>query len=344
VYSEYLALLVCNDSSRAWRCDQSGGEFQEGNWNSDSAQIVNTKRVHTRLHQEAGGAFITNDNNSTAVNSENRIEKVSNVVTYYRYQGREFSEAPAGLTKQPPAPSTLAVNSATCSIMLVSQSIMSSLSGKVAIVTGAARGIGASIAISLAKEGANVVVNYVSPSSKPLAEKVAQEAQSYGPKALVVQANVGSLSDIDKLVKQTVSQFGRIDILVNNGGVVDFANIGDITPESFTRILSSLIWEKAVASSTYRALQLVKAAVESITRVMGTELRDKGIRVNAINPGPVVTDMFTSLPDELQDHFRATHPVAQPADIADAVLFLAGPNSRWINGGTLNTNNAAIFN
>ncbi|PVF95572.1 NAD(P)-binding protein [Serendipita vermifera] len=116
---------------------------------------------------------------------------------------------------------------------------MSSLSGKVAIVTGAARGIGASIAVGLAKEGANVVVNYVSPSSKPLAEKVAQEAESYGSKALIVQANVGSLSDINKLVKQTVAQFGKIDILVNNGGVLEFANVGDITPESFTRVPSS---------------------------------------------------------------------------------------------------------
>jgi 3-oxoacyl-[acyl-carrier protein] reductase len=77
---------------------------------------------------------------------------------------------------------------------------------------------------------------------------------------------------------------------------------------------------------------------------MGIELRDKGIRVNSVNPGPVITDMFTSLSDDVQDYFRATHPVAQPADITDVIVFLAGPNSRWLNGGTLSTNNGVILN
>lgn len=121
---------------------------------------------------------------------------------------------------------------------------MSSLQGKVALVTGSSRvcisfiplntyskylqGIGASIAVALAREGANVVVNYVSPSSKSRAEEVAQEVEKHGSKSLIVQANLASLEDIDSLVQQTVSRFGRIDILVNNGAVGEFQPIGGI--------------------------------------------------------------------------------------------------------------------
>ncbi|KAG8792405.1 hypothetical protein FRC17_008603, partial [Serendipita sp. 399] len=113
---------------------------------------------------------------------------------------------------------------------------MSSLQGKVALVTGASRGIGAAIAVSLAKEGANVVINYVSPSSKARAEEVERTVQGLGSKALVVQADLTNLEDLSNLVKQTVAAFGKIDILVNNSGVVQSANIGDITPESYTQI------------------------------------------------------------------------------------------------------------
>ena len=87
-----------------------------------------------------------------------------------------------------------------------------------------------------------------------------------------------------------------------------------------------------------------KAAVESITRVMGIELRDKGIRVNAVNPGPVETDMFLGLPNETQDYFKTTQPIAKTDDIADVITFLAGPNSRWINATTIGTNNGVILN
>ena len=87
-----------------------------------------------------------------------------------------------------------------------------------------------------------------------------------------------------------------------------------------------------------------KAAVESITRVMGIELRDRGIRVNAVNPGPVETDMFFNMPNEMQDHFKSAQPLAKADDIADVITFLAGPNSRWINATTVGTNNGVILN
>jgi 3-oxoacyl-[acyl-carrier protein] reductase len=87
-----------------------------------------------------------------------------------------------------------------------------------------------------------------------------------------------------------------------------------------------------------------KAAVESITRVMGIELRDKGIRVNAVNPGPIETDMFLGLPNETQDYFKSTQPIGKVDDIADVITFLAGPDSRWINATTVGTNNGVILN
>jgi 3-oxoacyl-[acyl-carrier protein] reductase len=86
-----------------------------------------------------------------------------------------------------------------------------------------------------------------------------------------------------------------------------------------------------------------KAAVESITRVMAVELRDRGIRVTSINPGPVTTDMFHSLSEDVQEYFRSSQPVAKPDDISDVIVFLAGPKSRWVNGGTINTNNGVIL-
>ncbi|KIM19654.1 hypothetical protein M408DRAFT_330866 [Serendipita vermifera MAFF 305830] len=243
-----------------------------------------------------------------------------------------------------------------------------SLQNKVAIVTGSARGIGASAALALAKEGANVVINYVSPSSKTHAEALAKSIQGVDAQALIVQADLASLEALDLLVKKTVERFGKIDILVNNGGVVDFQEVGAITPESYQKIfdinvraiiflsqaavahmeeggriinVSSTAARQGNPSSTVYAAS--KAAVESISRVMAVELRDKGIRVTSINPGPVTTDMFLTLPEETQDYFKTTQPVAKPEDIADIIVFLAGPKSRWVNGGTINSNNAVVF-
>ncbi|KIM19639.1 hypothetical protein M408DRAFT_31050 [Serendipita vermifera MAFF 305830] len=243
-----------------------------------------------------------------------------------------------------------------------------SLQGKTAIVTGSARGIGASVAIALAKEGANVVVNYVSPSSQAHAENVVKTIQSTGSRGLVVQADLASTEALELLVKRTVERFGKIDILVNNGGVIELQGVGSITLESYQKIFDInvraviFLSQAAVAhmgdggrtinvSSTAArqgtplgtVYSASKAAVESITRVMAVELRDKGIRVTSINPGPVTTDMFTSLPEEAQEHVKTIQPVARPEDIADLVKFLASPKSRWVNGGTINANNAVVF-
>ncbi|KAG8817065.1 hypothetical protein FRC17_000059 [Serendipita sp. 399] len=244
----------------------------------------------------------------------------------------------------------------------------SSLQGKIAIVTGSSRGIGSTIAVSLAQHGANVVINYVSSSSKARAEELAKTIEGFGSKSLVVQADLAKLEDLDNLVKQTVDTFGRIDILVNNAAVGEFLPIGAITPESYHRIydinvrsviflsqaavphmaeggriinISSIAARQGNPASTVYASS--KAALEGITRVMGIELREKGIRVNAVSPGPVITDAFLSLDPAAQEFFKTSYPVGDVSDIADAVVFLAGNESRWITGTTLSTNNGVIL-
>ncbi|KAG8813807.1 hypothetical protein FRC17_001413 [Serendipita sp. 399] len=245
---------------------------------------------------------------------------------------------------------------------------MTALQGKVAIVTGSSRGIGAAIAVSLAQEGANVVVNYVSPSSKARAEEVAKTIERFGSKALVVQADVANLDDLDNLVKQTVDAFGKIDILVNNSGVIELAAIGEITPESYCSMFNinvrAIIFLSQAAvphmgkggriinvSSTLARMgyptsivySASKGAVESLTRVMGIELRDKEIRVNSVAPGPTTTDMFYQNSEEQREAIKAHFPVGEPSDIADAVVFLASPASRWVTGTTLSVNNGMVL-
>ncbi|KIM24483.1 hypothetical protein M408DRAFT_75810 [Serendipita vermifera MAFF 305830] len=243
-----------------------------------------------------------------------------------------------------------------------------SLQGKVAIVTGSSRGIGAATAIALANEGAHVVINYAASSSKDKAENIAKTVRGTGSQALVVQADISSFEEIDLLVKKTVEHFGRIDILVNNTGVIDYQTVGTITPESYQRIFDIntrapiFLSQAAVAHmgdggriinvsgtparlaySSFTVYSASKAALESITRVMAVELRDRGIRVTAVNPGPTITDAFEAQTEERKTYLKATQPVGNPEDIADVIVFLAGPKSRWVNGGTVNTNNAVVF-
>ncbi|KIM24484.1 hypothetical protein M408DRAFT_26952 [Serendipita vermifera MAFF 305830] len=243
-----------------------------------------------------------------------------------------------------------------------------SLHGKVAIITGSSRGIGAATAIALANEGAHIVINHSASSSKDKAENVARNVRGTGSQALVVQADISSLEEINLLVKKTVEHFGKIDILVNNTGIIDFQAVGSITLESYQRIFDInlrapiFLSQAAVAhmgdggriinvsgtaaregNPTLTVYSASKAALESITRVMGVELRDRGIRVTAVNPGTVFTDAFDASTEERKNHIKATQPVANPEDIADVIAFLAGPKSRWVNGGTINTNNALCF-
>jgi 3-oxoacyl-[acyl-carrier protein] reductase len=242
---------------------------------------------------------------------------------------------------------------------------MSNLTGKVAVVTGASKGIGASIAEHLAAAGASVVVNY--SSSKAGADTVVANIQAKGGKAIAVQGDVSKPADITRLFAETKTAFGKLDILVNNAGVYDFQPLGNVTPEHFHKQfdlnvlglllttqeavkligpeggsilnISSIVGQMPVASaSVYSA---TKAAVDAITVSLAGELGPRKIRVNSINPGMVETEGLHSVgfaASDFRKHVEATTPlgrIAQPADIATAAVFFASPDAGWVTGQTL---------
>ena len=237
------------------------------------------------------------------------------------------------------------------------------LAGKVAVVTGASKGIGAAIAKHLAAEGAAVVVNYA--SSREGADRVVTEVAAKGGKAVAVQANVAKQADIERLFAETNKAFGALDILVNNAGIYEGQPIGQITEENFHRhfnlnvlglILStqeaikhfgpaggSIVNISSVVSTLSPAGMSVynatKSAVDGLTRTFAKELGPRKIRVNSVNPGPVETEgtHSTGVIDKVQG-FAAITPlgrIGQPDDIAPVVVFLASPGSGWITGESL---------
>ena len=239
----------------------------------------------------------------------------------------------------------------------------SSLDGKVAVVTGASKGIGAAIAKHLAAEGTAVVVNYA--SSKAGADKVVGEITAKGGKALAVQADGARKADIERLFAAMKQAFGALDILVNNAGIYDNMPLGQITEDHFHRnfnlnvlglILTtqealhhfppeggSIVNTNSMVSTLSPAGMAIynatKSAVDNLTRTFAKELGPRKIRVNSINPGPVETEGTRSsgMIDELQA-LTASIPLGrlgQPQDIAPAVAFLASSESGWITGETL---------
>ena len=239
------------------------------------------------------------------------------------------------------------------------------LQGKVAVVTGASKGIGAAIARHLAAEGAAVVVNY--PSSKQGAERVVEEIKSKGGQAVAVQANLAKPAEIERLFVEAKKTFDKLDILVNNAGIYDFAPLENVTPEHFHKQfdlnvlglllasqqgakhfgpaggsivnISSVVAHSPVASaSVYSA---TKAAVDAVTKALAKELGPRKIRVNAINPGMVETEGLHNTGIAASD-FRKTIEtqtplgrIGQPDDIAPAAVFFASQDSSWITGETL---------
>ena len=238
------------------------------------------------------------------------------------------------------------------------------LTGKVALVTGASKGIGAAIAKHLAAEGAAVVVNY--SSSKTGADKVAGEIAGEGGEAIAVQADMAKKADIERLFAETKKTFGRLDILVNNAGIYEFAPLENVTEELFYKqfnlnVLGLILASQAAArlfdsaggsivniSSVVSTLGFpnasvysgTKGAVDSITRSLAKELGPRGIRVNAINPGMVETEGTHSAgiaESEMRKQVEAQTPlgrIGQPRDIAGAAVFLASSDSSWITGET----------
>jgi 3-oxoacyl-[acyl-carrier protein] reductase len=241
------------------------------------------------------------------------------------------------------------------------------LEGKVAVVTGASKGIGASIAKHLADEGAAVVVNYA--SSKEGADRVVSEIKSKGGKAVAVQGDVSKHADIKRLFAEAKKAFGRLDVLVNNAGIYEFAPLEAVTPEHFHKTFDLNVLGLLLASqeavklfgpaggsivnissvvatwappmtSVYSA---TKAAVDAVTRSLAKELGPHKIRVNSINPGMVETEGTTSAgitagESEFRKQVEAQTPlgrIGKPEDIAPAAVFLASDDSRWITGETL---------
>ena len=239
------------------------------------------------------------------------------------------------------------------------------LEGKVAVVTGASKGIGADIAKHLAAEGAAVVVNY--SSSKEGADRVVDEITKRGGKAVAVQANVARKAEVQRLFSAAKKAFGKVDILVNNAGVYDWSPIEEITEEQFHKhfdvnVLGLLLaTQEAVKqfdsaggniiniSSTVTSLTPpnssvytgTKGAVDAITRTLAKELGPRNIRVNAINPGMVETEGVIAAgfnEGELRKGIEAQTPlgrIGQPDDIAPAAVFLASSEARYITGETL---------
>jgi 3-oxoacyl-[acyl-carrier protein] reductase len=239
------------------------------------------------------------------------------------------------------------------------------LAGKVAVVTGASKGIGAEIARQLAAEGAAVVVNYA--SSKEGAEKVAAEIKGNGGKAVAVQADVSKQPDIKRLFAETKKAFGTLDILINNAGIYDFKPLEEITPEHFHKqfdlnVLGLILTtQEAVRhfgpnggavvniSSVVATLappmgsvySATKASVDAVTRSLAKELGPRNIRVNSVNPGMVETEGLHTAgfsAGDFRKQIESQTPlgrIGKPGDIAPAAVFLASPDSGWLTGETL---------
>ena len=242
---------------------------------------------------------------------------------------------------------------------------------QVAIVTGASRGIGAAIAHRLARDGYQVVVNYAGNAAE--AAQVVDAIEADGGHAVAVQADVSDAAAVRRLFDEAVAAFGRVDVLVNNAGVMpaDLPHLVNTTDEGFDRLFgvnvkgsfnamreaaerlqaggrivnfsSSVVGLALPGYSVYAA---TKAAIETMTNILAKELRGKRITVNAIAPGPTATALFLDgKSPEAIDRLARIAPLERlgtPEDIASAVAFLVGPDGAWINGQTLRANGGAV--
>ncbi|KAL8364792.1 hypothetical protein RB595_003865 [Gaeumannomyces hyphopodioides] len=277
--------------------------------------------------------------------------------------------APAGISKYDQIPGPLGPQS-------------NSLQGKVALVTGAGRGIGKEMALELARRGAKVIVNYA--NSTESAEEVVAAIKKGGSDAVCIKANVGVVDEIVALFEQAVKAFGKLDIVCSNSGVVSFGHVKDVTPEEFDRVFNiNTRGQFFVAREAYKHLEVggrlilmgsitgqakgvpkhavysgSKGTIETFVRCMAIDFGDKKITVNAIAPGGIKTDMYhavcreyipngSELDNEGVDEFAAgwspIHRVGLPIDIARVVCFLASQDGEWINGKVLGIDGGACM-
>lgn len=235
------------------------------------------------------------------------------------------------------------------------------LQGKVAVVTGASKGIGAAVALRLASDGAAVVVNYVRAQDD--ADRVVQQVRAAGGRALAVRADLSNPDDIAPLMDAAVSHFGRLDILVNNAAIYKVGMLDAITPESFdehfhlnvrgpmlaaqaaARVMADggavVNISSGVAKSPFPIVHVyasTKGAIDTFTRSLALELAPRKIRVIGIAPGYVVTEGNSGAPKEMVDALVARTPLGReglPADIANAVAWAASSDAGWVTGSTI---------
>ena len=245
------------------------------------------------------------------------------------------------------------------------------LTGKTAVVTGGSRGIGRSICIELAKQGANVVVNYSGSEDK--AKQVVSEIEDLGVKAIAIQANVADSAAVDAMMKQTIEVFGTLDILVNNAGITRDNLLMRMKEQEWddvvdTNLKGVFLCTKAVTRQMMkqRAGRIInissivgvagnpgqanyvaaKAGVIGLTKTCAQELASRNILVNAIAPGFITTEMTDSLPEELKEAMLKQIPLAklgQPEDVAKAVVFFASDNANYITGQTLHIDGGLVM-
>ncbi|KAK1773692.1 tetrahydroxynaphthalene reductase [Copromyces sp. CBS 386.78] len=276
---------------------------------------------------------------------------------------------PSGTSKYDTIPGPLGIQSAH-------------LNGKVALVTGAGRGIGREMALELGRRGAKVIVNYA--NSDISANEVVQAIKKSGSDAVAIKANVSDVSQIEKLFREAKQRFGKLDIVCSNSGVVSFGHIKDVTPEEYDRVFNvNTRGQFFVAREAYKNLEVggrlilmgsitgqakgvpkhtvysaSKGAIETFVRCMAIDFGDKKITVNAVAPGGIKTDMYHAvcreyipngekLDNEGVDEFAAgwspLHRVGLPIDIARVVCFLASQDGEWINGKVLGVDGGACM-
>jgi len=245
------------------------------------------------------------------------------------------------------------------------------LEGKVALVTGASRGIGRAIALTLAKAGADVVINFA--GNVAAAEEVAKEITDLGRKAILVQGSVAETAKAQEIVDKVIAEFGKIDILVNNAGITRDGLLMRMKEEDWDAVLTtnlkgvfnctkavmkpmmkqragSIVNMASVVGETGNAGQANYAAAKSgvigFTKSVAKEVASRGIRANAVAPGFIATDMTKVLPDKVQEEMAKTIPLGrqgQPQDIANAVLFLVSDEAAYITGQVLNVDGGMVM-
>jgi 3-oxoacyl-[acyl-carrier protein] reductase len=246
---------------------------------------------------------------------------------------------------------------------------MSEANGKVAVITGSSRGIGAAIAERLAADGFTVVINYAGGVAE--AEALAGKIEQAGGRAITAQADVSDGSAVSRMFDMADAAFGGVDVLVNNAGIMRLASLADSDDALFDnqvainlkgafntlreasrrlrnggRIINLSSSQTGLLHPTYGVYAATKAAVEAMTHVLAKELRGRNITVNAVAPGPTATKLFLDgKPKEVIDRLKNLAPLerlGEPSDIAAAVSFLAGPDGSWINGQVLRANGGII--